>query len=339
MKHIVLTSPPDNGLAGKWNAFLADAPFATHYVTPNYFADPYIRGEKFAVLAVEDNDKIAAVMTGVFDREKIISGLFSRPQMVCGNGADRERAITALLDGVNELGNKTKLIEIYTWEKIPEFAGHAMQIRPSNNETSVVIIDLSIGPDAIFANFSQTRRNELRKVIRQGLVEVKALETDRELVELYKIHCDWCSRKGNRADTFEQMRIAAFDQENRRVFIAKTEGKVIAGSFYRFAPGALMEYAGNFSMPEYQKLRPNDLIGWRAIEWACSSGISLFSMGGSHLFLRRFGGEIMTTYRYRRDQSRFHLYDLRENALEFGLETYRRLPANIRLGMKKVLAK
>ena len=135
------------------------------------------------------------------------------------------------------------------------------------------------------------------------------------------------------------MQTAAFDRKNRRIFIAKTEGKVIAGSFYRFAPGSVAEYAGNFSMPEYQKLRPNDLIGWRAIEWACNSGISLFSMGGSHLFLRRFGGETMTTYRYRRDQSFLRLHDLRETAIKFSVAGYRRMPENFRDGVRRILAK
>src|SRR5438477_8722746 len=100
MNHIVLTSMPEDDLAAKWNAFLADAPFATHYVTPNYFSDPYVRGERFAILAVEDDGRIAAVTTGVFDTTKIQSGLFSRPQMVFRNHVDRDAAVSMLLEGV-----------------------------------------------------------------------------------------------------------------------------------------------------------------------------------------------------------------------------------------------
>ncbi|MFN0277874.1 MAG: GNAT family N-acetyltransferase [Pyrinomonadaceae bacterium] len=338
MKHIILTSKPDGDLTAKWNACLADCQFATHYVTPNYFNDPYIQ-DGFAVLAIEDDGSVAAVMTGVLDGAKIVSGIFSRPQMAFCKGAARKVSISALIEGVNELHDKAELIELYSWEKLLVFDDLGMHIRPSNTETSVVMIGLSVGADIIFANFSSSRRNNIRKLLRKDLVEIKELETESELAELYEIHCAWNARKGNIADTFEQMHAAAFDRENRRIFICKLDGKVIAGSFYRFAPGGVVEYAANFSMPEYQNLRPNDLIMWRAIEWACNSGFSHFSMGGSHLFLRRFGGEIMTTYRYRRDQSRFRTYELRESVHDFSIAAYKRLPESVRSGMRRVLAR
>ena len=339
MKHIILTSMPDGELADRWNEFAAGAPFATHYVTPNYFTDPYIRGSRFAVLAEDDDREIAAVLTGVVDGERVISGMFSRPQMVFRRGIDRSQAVAALVEGITQISEPAKLVEMYSWEPMPEIADHSMQMRPSNETTSVVMLDLADGADAIFAKFSQTRRNEIRKAVKQGLVEVKELETDQELAEIYRIHCDWNERKGNSPDSFEQMRTAVSQTENRRVFIAKANGKVVAGSFYRFCPNGVVEYAANFSMPEYQKLRPNDLIGWHAIKWACEGGFSHFSMGGSHLFLRRFGGEVLQTYRYRRDRSLFKMHDLRENAREVGAQAYRRLPANVRNGIRNILAR
>ena len=339
MKHIILTSMLDGELADRWNAFALAAPFASHYVTPKYFTDPYIRGSRFAVLAENDNREVAAVLTGVVDDERVISGMFSRPQMVFGRGVDRSRAVAALVNGVNEIDSAADLVEIYSWEPMPQFADHSMQMRPSNETTSVVMIDLADGADAIFAKFSPTRRNEIRKAVKQGLVEVKELETDQELAELYQIHCDWNERKGHSPDSFEQMKTAVSQTENRRVFVAKASGKVIAGSFYRFCPNGVVEYAANFSMPEHQKLRPNDLIGWDAIKWACDGGFSHFSMGGSHLFLRRFGGEVMQTYRYRRDRSLFKMHDLRENAREVGAQAYRRLPENVRNGIRNILAR
>jgi len=339
MKHIVLTSMPDEALAAKWNAFLTDAPFATHYVTPNYFTDPYVRGERFSVLAAKENGEIVAALTGVVDAEKIASGLFSRPQMVFRNDADREKAVAALLGGLDQIGDGRRLIELHTWQPVDDLKSNGMAVNASNAETSVVIIDLSAGAESIFAKFSQTRRNEIRKAERQKLVEIKEPETFIEQEALYRIHCEWNARKGNKPDTFERMKTAIGQRENRRVFIAKVDGKTVAGSFYRFCRGGVVEYAANFSLPEYQRLRPNDLIGWHAIQWACGEGFSHFSMGGSHLFLRRFGGEVMTTYRYTRDERPFGVQRLTESVRELGVGTYRRLPANVRAGVRRVLAK
>ena len=340
MKHIVLTSYPDAELAARWNASLAAMPFATHYVTPNYFTDPYVAGQRFAVLAEDESGEIAAVMTGIYGNGEMTSGLFSRPQMVFRDGADRHAAAEALLAGIETLqGDAGVLSIIYSWDEIPLFANHGMQISQSNEETSIVVLDLTQGAEAIFAGFSQTRRNEIRRAIKQNAVELKELETEEELAELYQIYRDWNERKGNAPDSFEKMQIAAGRRENRRIFIAKSEGKIIAGSFYRFCPGGMVEYAANFSMPEYQRLRPNDLIGWHAIQWACETDCKYFSMGGSHLFLRRFGGEVWTTYRYKRDQRSLSLNGLKENAREIGSAAFRRLPANVRAGVRRVLAR
>ncbi len=340
MKHILLTSAPDQPLTDKWNRMLADAPFATHYCTPNYFKDPYLRGEGFAVLAEQENGEIAGALTGIWDREKAISGLFVRPQTVFGLGVDLQATSAALINGITELyDGKLGLVELFTWQPVPGFIDLGMREREARDAMSVVVLDLSLGSDALFAGFSQTRRNEIRKSLKQDQVEIKELETADELDEMYAIHVDWCARKGNPADTFEQMQTAVTQRENRRTFIAKADGKVIAGSFYRFCPGGMVEYAGNSSIPEYQRLRPNDLIGWHALQWACGENFTHFSMGGSHLFLRRFGGEIMQTFRYRRDHSRLKLHDLREQTWEFSLGAYKRLPPNVRASVKKVLVK
>ncbi|MEJ7623930.1 MAG: GNAT family N-acetyltransferase [Pyrinomonadaceae bacterium] len=339
MRYTALTASPDAQLAARWNSFLATAPLATHYVTPNYFIDPYVQGERFAVLAVDEDDRISAVATGVRSGKNVVSGMFSRPQSVFGNSADREQAAAGLLNGLNAIGGPGSLVELYTWEPMPEFAGLGMSARVSGDTTSIVMLDLAAGPDALFAGFSQTRRNELRKAEKQAIVEVKEIETDDELDEIYKIHFDWNGRKGNTPASVEQMKTAVGQRENRRVFIAKVDGKTIAGSFYRFCPGGVVEYAANFSLPEFQRLRPNDLIGWHAIRWACEAGFSHFSMGGAHLFLRRFGGDVITTYRYRRDRSRFRKHDLRENARELGAQAFNRLPQNLKDGVRRILAR
>jgi hypothetical protein len=339
MNHLVLKCRPDDALAAQWHAMLGDAPFATSYISPTYFDDPYVRGERFAVLAL-DGSEVAAVVTGTYDGATVTSGLFSRPQMAVRNAVDPAAAVEALITGFVEItAGRQSLLEVHAWRPLNGLQTHGFEARPSTAETSVVMIDLAAGVDAIFKNFSQTRRNELRKAERLGVVTVKEPDTPEELSELYSIHCDWNRRKGGQADSFEKMQAAASLRDSRRIFIAKAEGRVIAGSFYRFYPGGVVEYAANFSLPGSQRLRPNDLIGWHAIQWACRDGFSHFSMGGSHLFLRRFGGEVMTTWRYCRDERPITVTRLKSGVRDLGVEAYRRLPENLRARMRRVFAK
>src|SRR5207245_10805338 len=48
-----------------------------------------------------------------------------------------------------------------------------------------------------------------------------------------------------------------------------------------------------------------DLLQWRAIEWGCAEGMTKYSLGGAHAFLRKFGGKVLPTTRCRLDLSRF----------------------------------
>lgn len=114
MKHVIVRSFPDDELAARWRTFLARAPFATHYLTPNYFTDPYVYGERFALLAIDDSDAIAAAMTGTINGDRIVSGMFSRPQLAFCEEANKDAACEALYEGLNALGAASKLTEVYS---------------------------------------------------------------------------------------------------------------------------------------------------------------------------------------------------------------------------------
>ncbi len=338
MKHIILTSMPDGDLAAKWNAFLKDAPFATHYVTPDFFVDPFTgRGERFAILAVED-EQIQAVMTGLKANNKILSGLAVRPQTAFRDGVDRAVAAESLVRGVTEFaGEAVDLMQFYSWEPITGLDSYGYRHEACFGADKIVMLDLAKGPDALFKEFSERRRTDLRKVMRQATLDVKLLETEAELAELYEIHKDWNRRKGNVPDTFESFQ-TILHSAYRAIFIAIHEGRIVAGTYLRFCRGGLVEYAANNSLSEYNNLRSNELLGWRAIEWACANGFQKFSLGASHAFLARYGGELVAAHRYQLDRSFLKRHANRERMLRLATKTYFSLPEPIRRRLKSAAA-
>jgi hypothetical protein len=122
------------------------------------------------------------------------------------------------------------------------------------------------------------------------------------------VYADWARRKGLPVTGAQQFQDMFALTRNRRLFLARYEGQVIAGVVVRFFPGGVMEYAANSSLENALRLRPNDLLHWRAIEWACAEGMTKYNLGGAHLFLRKFGGEIVSTTRHRLDLSVFRRY-------------------------------
>ena len=334
----IVTETPNVELNARWSEFLANAEFATHYVTPDFFVDPFAgRGERFAVLA-KQNDRIDAVVTGLKAGGKVVSGMAVRPQTAFRAGTDRDKAAAALIAGLGELaGNSTELITFHSWEAIDGIGHKGYKHEVAKDASQVVMLDLAKGADALFKEFSERRRTDLRKTMKQGQLEVKQLETEAELAELYEIHKTWNEQKGFTPDTFETFR-GILGSRHRAVFIALNEGKIVAGTFFRFCEGGIVEYAANNSLGEYQKLRPNELLGWRAIEWACSNGFNRFSLGASHTFLARFGGELVASHRYQHDRTLFKRHQARERATRMAVRAFQSLPESMRKRIKAVSA-
>ncbi len=337
MNYKVFTDVPQEDVISKWNDFLEHASFASHYTTPNFFVDPFVRGgEKFAVLVFEGKE-IVGVLTGVDGGRNIRSGLGVDPQVSFLQDFDRTEVTKYFINGIDEIGGRDlEFVAFHTYEEIPNFKNLGFEQQLMDGDKSVVMLDLSKGSEKLFMDFSQTRRNELRKAIKQNHLEIKDIETEQELCELYEIHKDWNARKGRMPDSESDWRFAVSQKDHRKVIIAKYEGKVIAGSYYRFCRGGIIGYAANNSLIEFQKFRPNDLIGWRSIEWACEQNFKYYSTGGSHLFLRRFGGDMFSCFRYRRDTSLFKAHRIKEDLRQLAINSYRNLPDSVREKIKKI---
>jgi len=58
------------------------------------------------------------------------------------------------------------------------------------------------------------------------------------------------------------------------LLLARYNDEVIAGVVLRFFPGGVVEHAANSSLQSALHLKPNDLLHWRAIEWACADGLT-----------------------------------------------------------------
>lgn len=341
MNFKILENYPDTKLESKWNDFVSRASYACAYTSPGYFKEPFWEGKNpFAVLAFDENEEIVGVATGLDFDGKIQCGLEVRPQVSVRKDSDRREVAKALSKGLLEKSGETgSLIQINTWERIEELEDYGFEAKRSDGPMQIVMLDLTAGADEIFKGFSQSRRSDIRKAMRQKKIEVSQLETLEELAELYEIHKDWCATKEVEPDTWEQMQCCLRLRENRRMFVAKHEGKVIAGSYFRMAEKGVVEYAANNSNPEFLKFRPNDLLVWRSIEWACENDYTKYSMGGSHLFLRRFGGEVVSTYRYQLDRSFLKQHEKKEAVKNFVLKKYQSLPDSTKKKIKQIVGK
>ena len=123
------------------------------------------------------------------------------------------------------------------------------------------------------------------------------------------------------------------------MFLASFSGKIIAGITLRFSLGGLVEAANNSSLDDFLHVKPNDLLVWNAIEWACQKGFTGFSLGGSHRFLREFGGTLCPVYRYQLDQTRLQYFNARQALIDRARGALRRMPTFVETTVRSLLGK
>jgi hypothetical protein len=330
---------PGLNLEMAWRACLDRVDAPAHYNAPEYFRDPKQGHERrFAVLATSDG-RVTGVLTGAHERDHAVCGLMSRPQLCVDRTADAAATVEALARGFLAEASAAKLLTVYSWFPLEGFRGHGFRERVL---AGVVVLDLTQGPTALFKQLDKKRRNCIRSAMRQP-VEIVEATTEQDITSFYAVYSCWfgTTRKkiGGRklSSEFFQQRFQL--RENVRVFLARSGGQVIAGITLRFLPGGLVEYSNNSSLDEFLHLKPNDLLLWNAVEWACREGFPRFSLGGAHRFLREFGGALTPIYRYRLDRTRLRQHDLRENVMDWGRATLRQMPRPLENAVRRITGK
>lgn len=303
----VLHSFPESALLEPWRRFLLEVDYATHYVAPEYFLEPFVKGKSPFAILVMRGSRVAAVVTGMHDGKTVVCGVSGRPQLAFVPPFERD-VQTALIEALRRESAGAELITITSWTELPGLLESGFVEREVD---AIMTLDLTRGPEALLKDFNKGRRSDISFARRNG-VEVRESRSDEDFLAYYEIYSDWCKRKAMEPQSLEVMRDAFALRGNRRLFMAFHEGKAIAGSVVRYVSSGVAEYTANNSVQSALALRPNSLLNWVAIQWACAEGLRVYSMGGSHPFLRHFGGTEVRVRRYRLDLTLLRRHDRME---------------------------
>jgi hypothetical protein len=330
---------PSPSLELAWRDCLDRVDAPAHYNAPEYFRDPKQGDERrFAVLATKES-RVTGVLTGAHEGDHAACGLMTRPQLCVDRTASAVATVETLAQGLLAEASAAKLLTVYSRVPLEGFTRYGFRERTLEG---AVVLDLTQGPEALFRQLDKKRRNCIRSAMRQP-VEIVEATTEEDIAAFYAVYSRWFGTARKKIDgrklSYEFFLQRYRLRENVRAFLARSEGQVIAGITLRFFPGGLVEYSNNSSLDEFLHLKPNDLLLWNAIEWACREGFPRFSLGGAHRFLREFGGTLTPIYRYRLDRTRLRQHDLRENLMDWGRTTLRQMPRPLETAVRKITGK
>lgn len=345
MRFEILHQFPNASIELLWRDLLNRIVIPSHYDAPEYFLEPHWTGKKpFSILVLEgsdENERAVAVLTGIHDGEQVISGLPSRPQVAVDPRADVLAALETLLQGLLKEAGKSRLLTIHSWPtlELSPFAVHGFRRRQLQGN---VVLDLTLGADTLFLQFSKDRRRNIRYAEKHGITVQVATNRD-DFLRAYEVYLAWhdSERKALTGErrTFENFEAAQLLTGNRRLFLAELKGKVIAINMFRFYKGGLFESAANYSLEQFLHLKPNDLLQWKGIEWACVQGFRRHSLGGAHPFLTRFGGTVVPVIRYRLDRSLLRKHDLRDAVVRIARKKLGQMPTGVQEKVRRAMGK
>lgn len=135
--------------------------------------------------------------------------------------------------------------------------------------------------DRVFARFSATIRNEIRKAQARGVSVREA--TDSEMVKAYyRLHKELAEQKGGYDFIYplELLLGLLAIRGAARLLVAECAGRVVAGGLF-FRDGASVVYWHGATDRQHSSFFPSRLVLDEAIREGCESGATLFNFGGS----------------------------------------------------------
>jgi lipid II:glycine glycyltransferase (peptidoglycan interpeptide bridge formation enzyme) len=182
--------------------------------------------------------------------------------------------------------------------------GISNPIRFQNSELikrHTFILDLEREEKEIWDNFDKKLRNVIRKA--EKYVEIDELKKD-EIEEYYKLSLeterDIKNKKKKKSFSIPSFQFfkSIFESKIGRFFVAKLEGKIIAGALFLLWKNKSIYYQSFLSRENRDKQAPS-LIQWEAIKRFKKEGIKEYDLGGVTLNLSR-------------DDSRFFVYEFKK---------------------------
>ncbi len=191
--------------------------------------------------------------------------------------------------------------------RINPLVHHGLDNRPSQT----YIINLQCSEEELWSRLHQNCRTHIRKAEREGCTVRLASPTLSDLERYYELHCETYLRTGVRPHPREYFSSIwqHFVQSGMAViFFAERDGVVIAADNEIFYKRAMSGWtaAGNTLAAS---LGANNLLHWRAMQWALRNGGFWYESGeafpgarqgkskGLNDFKRSFGGELYPIYR------------------------------------------
>lgn len=172
------------------------------------------------------------------------------------------------------------------------------EFRAKASELCTFTLQTDTNVEFLWKNLARDKKRAVKKSTDYGL-EVSESDDSQELrnyFEIYNVTMLRHSRHGLTLDFFHLLNRLLIKEGKAKLFLATDRGEIIAGIILLLHRERAYWWSGA-SLESSWRAHPNDLLLWRAIEWASKSGIRSIDLGptpsdpesGLNIFKRHFG--------------------------------------------------
>jgi hypothetical protein len=175
-----------------------------------------------------------------------------------------------------------------------------------------IMFNLGKGKENLWQDVHPTRRKQINRSIRRGVIAEETVNIDSETVtECYHLLSEVYKRESLPLPGLDYFLNSAkhFSNSNiLRIFIARFEGRIIGFRMILAYHGVLYDWYAASSSADSDKY-PNDLLPWIIMENGCAEGFTTFDFGGAGKpgvnygvrdYKLKFGGETVNYGRFTR---------------------------------------
>ncbi len=205
-----------------------------------------------------------------------------RGPMMNRENEDSLRAVENLLRALEDYGKKNRIIRARilvpeSWRLQEVFHKLGYNLAGNLNE---YVVNLDMGVDEHWRSIDHNKRRNIKKAVNEG-VEIVQSHLHEDLLAFYSMLEAAQERAGFSSyplSWFEAVWENYKPEQLSNVFLARLKGKSISGVF-TVVHGKTVYALAAGSLSEGWKVRPNDIMHWKVMEWACKNGYSKYHMG------------------------------------------------------------
>jgi len=234
-------------------------------------------------LACMDGSKVVGILQGGYSKYfgfGMTLGVMRGPVLDSKDGSSI-RIAEDLLKALDNYVKEKRVIEARilvpeTWQMADIFNLFGYSVTGRLNE---YVVTLENGTDWLWKHISHNKRRNIKKAMKENVDVIESRRIE-DLLTFYSM-LEAAERRGGFLSyplSWFKAVWNIYDPDLSKVFLAFWNGKAVSGVFTVLHSKTVFALAAG-SFKEGWKVRPNDILHWKVMEWACENGYTRYHMG------------------------------------------------------------